>query len=470
MKVKISESIMNEALKPSEFRNLMNVGRGIARKRINKIWPRLKKMADFTNRSGDRLYFNIEQSNDLEIPSKNEIVNFLSNNNYDIVDFSKGFVKKEDDKNIIRLGKVLTMIGKSDKTALDLLQKYNNEKSLLTKTGEEYFMVISRHPYDIGSMATGRNWRSCMNLRGGEDRHYVEIDIELGTIISYLVEKNDKNIQDPISRVLIKPYLNQDDLNDVLYGIEHDYIKHGLDNKNYFKKLISVLDKAQEKKTGIFEIDKELYNDTGGKPLILKINNQIKKDFESKIKELKDGLTFEILFRRYPWLFKKGVSFKDAILGLGVSDKLEWYGGIWENGVWEGGVWVDGVWKKGIWNKGTWKNGIWENGIWASGLWKNGIWKNGDWENGSWENGVWRDGTWTGGSWKNGTWEKGHWKSGYWEDGVWKGGYWEDGRWENGTWKGGNWEKGIWKGGEWEEGKIYDKKTGNYIESQEPPK
>ena len=124
MIVKISESIINEALKPSEFRDLMKVGRELAVERINQIWPRLEAMADAKNRSGDRLYFNIEQSNDL-----------------------------------------------------DLLQKNSNEKSVAASLETEYLMVISKHPYDIGGMSTNRSWTSCMNLRGGENSNYVPIDI-----------------------------------------------------------------------------------------------------------------------------------------------------------------------------------------------------------------------------------------------------------------------------------------------------
>ena len=395
------------------------------------------------------------------------------------------------------MGKVLTMFGKSDETALDLLQKYNNEKSVVANTDTEYLMVISKHPYDIGGMSTDRNWKSCMNLRGGEDRHYVEIDIELGTIISYLVEKNDKNIQDPVSRILIKPYINEDDQDDILYGIERDSVKYGRDNEKYVKKLISVLDKAQEEKTGIFDIDKNLYDDDGLLQ-IAKINAKKIKEIENKIgsqiKELKDGLTFEIIVKKFPWLYRQNVVFKDAVLGTNGED-LKWYDGIWKNGtwqyglwyngIWEDGFWVNGLWKKGVWKNGTWKKGDWENGTWEKGSWLNGTWSNGTWESGRWErgvwyngtwqyglwyNGIWEDGFWVNGLWKKGVWKNGTWKKGDWENGTWEKGSWLNGTWSNGTWESGNWHTGVWKGGVWKSGLIWDEEESEYIESNTPPK
>ena len=482
MIVKISESIINEALKPSEFRDLMKVGRELAMERISQIWPRLEAMADAKNRSGDRLYFDIEQSNDLEIPSKNEITNFLSNNNYDIVDFSKGFVKKKDDKNIVKLGKVLTMFGKSDETALDLLQKYNNEKSVIANTGAEYLMVISKHPYDIGGMATDRSWKSCMNLRGdNEERHYVPIDIKQGTIISYLIQKDDKNIQNPKSRILIKPYINEENSDNILYGIERNSIKYGSSNQKYVKTLISVLDEAQQEKTGVFKIDEDLYSD--GETKIIKIDAKKIKEVEDKIggqiKELRDGLTFKIITENFSWLYKENVIFKNAVLGLDKED-LKWYDGVWQKGIWKNGTWENGTWENGTWMKGYWYDGIWENGNWEAGYWKKGIWNNGIWErgiwvdgnwmNGTWEGGIWEGGIWVDGNWMNGTWEYGSWENGIWKNGIWKKGNWEDGTWEDGTWEDGYWYKGDWKGGVWETGQIWDEDEKDLIESNTPPK
>lgn len=82
-------------------------------------------------------------------------------------------------------------------------------------------IVLSRHPYDIAGMSTGRGWTSCMNLFTGMYKEYVDSSIKAGVLIAYLCSPNDKqvkiskydfrktkkiNIQHPLGRCLVKPY------------------------------------------------------------------------------------------------------------------------------------------------------------------------------------------------------------------------------------------------------------------------
>jgi hypothetical protein len=269
MKV-IVDNYLFEALKPSEFRGLMRVGRDLAMKRIEGIWDKLKSQADSTNRNGDRLFFEISAS-----PLEDKLHRYLKANNYEIVDYKGGLVKKVGDKNNVKIVKVLTMLGKDDPTASKLQRNYELLKSVNklndydsakseSAVAEDYIMVISKSPYDLGGMSTDRKeWDSCMNLRDGINRHYVPIDIERGTLVSYLVNPTDKNIEKPTGRILIKPYVEIDNKDEVLYGIQHNRVKYGKDNPEYVKTLINLLDKAQEEKTGIFRLDDELYYDSG---------------------------------------------------------------------------------------------------------------------------------------------------------------------------------------------------------------
>ena len=433
MRIKISEAIMNEALKASEFRPLMQVGRELAMERINQIWPRLEAQADSKNRSadkkkqsGDRLYFNLEKSGEeFEISSKDKIVSYLNNANYEVVNFKDGLVRKKDDKNITSFGKVLTMLSKKDPEARDLLNAYNNEKSVMA-LGDDYVMVISRHPYDIGGMSTDRAWTSCVDLRGErENKKYIPIDVEKGTIVSYLLNKNDLNIKNPVARISIKPFINKSNEKNVLYGIEQDSVKYGRQHEGYVKKLINVLDIAQEEKTGIFKIDEKLYPDNKNKRFIGDFSKEDIEDFKLKVQEVRDRLTIEILSKKHPWLLYADV--EDVVIG-GFSDVFVWYNGLWKGGVWQNGEWFDGTWEDGKWEDGKWKGGVWQNGVWENGWWQNGVW----------ENGTWKGGQWDGGEWKNGVWE----------NGLWKGG-----TWKGGTWRGGN----IWNGSE-------------YVKSSQPPK
>ena len=120
----------------------------------------------------------------------------------------------------------------------------------------------------------------------------------------------------------------------------------------------------------------------------INFTNESKSGLEGVI-EYKDGLTEEIVKKKYSWLLK--AKFKDAVIG---KDKrgLVWYDGVWYDGVWEDGTWRDGEWKSGFWYNGTWENGFWDIGFWY----------NGTWQDGDWENGIWNYGTWKGGRWKRG--------------------------------------------------------------------
>lgn len=85
-------------------------------------------------------------------------------------------------------------------------------------------VVISRDPYDIAGMSTDRKWHSCMELKnenenyderirntneGGCYRYYVKNDLIEGSLIAYLIDKDDREIEEPHARVLIKPYINR---------------------------------------------------------------------------------------------------------------------------------------------------------------------------------------------------------------------------------------------------------------------
>jgi len=195
-----------EALKPSEIRPYMGLDRRLANQRIENVWDNLKKIANYKNKSGDRLYFTLDDvkndSDDKHILECEPIITkFLGYRGYEVVNFYKGKVKKFNDKNIINIGKVLTFLGKRDKEALDLLKKYAGEKSLLS-IGDDYLIVISKHPYDIVGMSTDRNWTSCMNIRDdkvSQYNKYLPLDITQGTIVSYLIKRHDLNIKRPIA-------------------------------------------------------------------------------------------------------------------------------------------------------------------------------------------------------------------------------------------------------------------------------
>ena len=111
-----------------------------------------------------------------------------------------------------------TVVGKP------LLHEFKNDP--IRATNGEFLIVISRHPYDVAGSSTDRSWTSCMNLgldginypnrRQGVNLGYVTNDISEGTLVAYVVTKNelfkgaggeDKvKLHKPLSRILIKPH------------------------------------------------------------------------------------------------------------------------------------------------------------------------------------------------------------------------------------------------------------------------
>jgi hypothetical protein len=145
---------------------------------------------------------------------------------------------------------------------LDLLKQYDSiveVQEFRANKPRQYYIMFSTHAYDIAGMSTGRGWGSCMNLYDSTSgKHYVQQDIEQGTIISYLVSQGDLNIQKPIARILIKPYINTEDPNSVLYDADAEY---GSAPKLYFETVVSLIDQAQPGKTGQFNLVGGLYCD-----------------------------------------------------------------------------------------------------------------------------------------------------------------------------------------------------------------
>lgn len=128
-------------------------------------------------------------------------------------------------------------------------------------------LVISNHAYDIAGMSTNRDWTSCMNIIDGDNRVYVKHDIQYGTLVAYIIDKKDTNIQQPYGRILIKPYKLQRqgyhgfDPAPVVYSPEVTVYSPYLGLKPIREWLKDICQEIQEG-DGIIRSLKTLYNDT----------------------------------------------------------------------------------------------------------------------------------------------------------------------------------------------------------------
>lgn len=193
---------VQEALRPSQYRSMV------------KGWDESRLADAFQQWSGDknhsatRLYFDLPASQAVTPPNP-RVADKLQQLGFEVVDYTRGLArKKAGNQSPTKIGKILnTAAGKGDNEASTILKQFQNDPKR-SATRAEYIGVVSRHPYDVAGMSTDRGWTSCQDLTRGSQCEYVPRDIKAGTIVAYMITKDDKNIENPVGRILLKPYIN----------------------------------------------------------------------------------------------------------------------------------------------------------------------------------------------------------------------------------------------------------------------
>lgn len=237
-----------EALKPSEYRPYV------------KNWDKKRYEELFKNhQSADKHHFRIylplhgEKKPVHPLP---EVVSAVKDAGYEIMDYLTGIASKVGDpKRQIKIGKLLK--------DPEVQNKFANDPQRRSSKNAEFYVVISRHPYDIAGMSTDRGWKSCMNLKDGVNRHYVALDVKEGTLIAYVVKSDDKNINRPVGRVLIKPFVNISNSEEIALGVENRV--YGTDVPGFRQQVVKWADEINNTKdlNGVFTLSNKLYNDGG---------------------------------------------------------------------------------------------------------------------------------------------------------------------------------------------------------------
>lgn len=192
MKIMIALS----ALAPSQYRKYV------------KGWNKGRYAQAFKEFAGEdayRIYLPLNRVSTDAIPAPSSINAAIEALGYKVEDYRAGIAVDSSGKRKIRIGKLL---GKHP----DLQKLFNEDKKRAAYKGK-HVICISRHPYDIAGMSTGRGWTSCMNLKDGINREYVAAEINVGTIVAYLVEEKDLDLKRPVARIAIKPFYREDSFN-----------------------------------------------------------------------------------------------------------------------------------------------------------------------------------------------------------------------------------------------------------------
>lgn len=204
-KMKINE-IITEALTPQQVKDLY--------KQLGKKWD--KNIHDNIFKGKDRIYIPFKATGEPVKASaiQDRISSDLKSVGYQIDDYKQGIaVKIDDPRRKIKIGRLI-----KDQ---QVLNQFANDPARAGAKQSELEVVISRDPLDVAGMSTDRGWTSCMDLNGGINKKYVPTEVKNGAIIMYLIKSTDKNIENPMARILLKPFLYKSHMilaKDQLYG------------------------------------------------------------------------------------------------------------------------------------------------------------------------------------------------------------------------------------------------------------
>ena len=195
--------------------NLTDNQRGM----IERAERRRKEGLDFGTAfnwdAAGRAYFTVTRTiPDIQAPQ--EIVDALKKLGYSISSYRDGKAIKTIE---VREGKKTQVkkIGKILQQEVDdgnLYKLFMNRLGTSNKSDNRKFLVcITHNPEDVGAMSTGRNWTSCMHLpdmdaekpdEGGAYYSTALRQVQYGGMCAYLIDENDKTIENPYARIAIK--------------------------------------------------------------------------------------------------------------------------------------------------------------------------------------------------------------------------------------------------------------------------
>jgi hypothetical protein len=225
-------------------------------RRLEQIFDRIRRIPGAnTFDQEERVYIPFTPSDDyVESDLKDEIEKVLVSKGYELQDYRQGVVKDSYNRSV-RIGKVLTKLGLND-----LVVKFRDDPSRETiKIPKEMLLAFSHAKIDIAGMSTDRGWTSCMHLETGVNKEYVSCDIEEGSIICYLIKKEDIEINKPTARILIKPYVNMFSPDDIVYFPDpNDY---GTAPQNFKPTIDKIMIEIQRDKEGTYRRALSLYDE-----------------------------------------------------------------------------------------------------------------------------------------------------------------------------------------------------------------
>ena len=168
-------------------------------------------------------------------------------------DYKKGMVKDKDGKQI-RIGSAI-----SDPKLRTAFKTDPLRKGQPTKAASRN-VRITRSPTGVaGQTSHGQSWEghSCKNFNDGSNRRYLCHEVENGTVVAYLT---DKESGEEIARGTFQPYTNEE--GNYLYRLDAYYGENNDRFEKYLKQLERELSQPHSG-SPIYNIVPNVYNDSG---------------------------------------------------------------------------------------------------------------------------------------------------------------------------------------------------------------
>jgi hypothetical protein len=200
------------------------------------------------------------------LPNKS-VMDALATMQYDVMDYAKGiFVKPPKPESI---GKIFDAY----KVDRSIANKFEVEHSEDFNTSNQV-IVITRDKYEVAEVSTNKKWSSCLNLGGGwtgldelgkaqgENAQPAVRDVAIGSIAAYLVKKDDMNLDDPVARVSMKPFIS-DTTHHIALGVHDKVYGRGAGVPAEFREKVKEWAdavNASQELDGLFRLHPHAYN------------------------------------------------------------------------------------------------------------------------------------------------------------------------------------------------------------------
>jgi HEAT repeat protein len=194
----MSESGLRKYIRTQINEELQREELTLPQKKKVDTWPKAPENHAFSN---DFFGGNYPESHTKVVPFEKKVPNSISNHlkqkGFDPskIDQSKGTIKDKYNRDT-RIGKVI-----SDP---NLKQTWANHQ---TSGKDDLNIHFSRHPHDVAGMTScGQPWeeQSCMNFETGSNKRFLPKEVEHGTMLATLKDKEGKEK----ARIAIKPHTN----------------------------------------------------------------------------------------------------------------------------------------------------------------------------------------------------------------------------------------------------------------------